>query len=110
MGHYWREPPPGRSAKVQHPLPRYMEVAKTMMLDACGVYLKMIARSLINERGDEIVAELRTKFHLQMEIREGELGRPLTSHEVYEIFDGILTRFARSRHFAETLYRKERSS
>jgi hypothetical protein len=73
-------------------------------------YLQAFARFLRNERGDEIVAELRAKVLLQVEIREGELGRPLTADEQFHIFWSAMARFERSRHLAQMLHRKGRSS
>jgi len=45
-----------------------------------------------------------------VEIRERELGRPLTGPDVFYIFDLAMGRFYRSRHLAQTPYRKSRSS
>ena len=87
-----------------------MDIRRTMTLDACMGYLQAVARSLRDERGDEIVAELRAKFLFQVEIRERELGRPLTCPDVFYIFDLAMGRFYRSRHLAQTPYRKSRSS
>ena len=81
-----------------------------MMLNACMGYLESLVRSLRNERGDEIVQELRSKILFQIEIREQELGRPLTRHELFDIFWSAMDRFYRSRRIAQMLYRKDRSS
>ena len=45
-----------------------------------------------------------------MEIREQELGRPLTGDELSNIYEPAIRRFLRTRRLAQMLYRKDRSS
>ena len=87
-----------------------MDIRKTILFDAYMGYLEALAKSMREEGGDEIVAELRTKILFQMEIREQELGRPLTDHEQSDVFWLAMSRFHRSRQLARALYRKSRSS
>ena len=81
-----------------------------MLLNACMGYLESLAKYLRHDHGDEVVAQLRRKILLQMEIREQELGRPLTGHELFDIFQSAISRFLRTRRLAQMLNRKDRSS
>jgi len=83
---------------------------RAMALDACTGYLDFLAKYLRDEHGDKIVGELRAKILFQIEIREEELGRRLTGHELFEIFWLASGRFDRSRRLAQRLYSKHRSS
>jgi hypothetical protein len=80
------------------------------MFNACMGYLESVLEYLRREHGDEVVAQLRRKIFLQMEIREQELGRPLTDDELSDIYEPAIHRFLRTRRLAQMLYRKDRSS
>ena len=73
-------------------------------------YLESFLEYLRHDHGDEVVAQLRRKIFLQMEIREQELGRPLTGDELSDIYEPAIRRFLRTRRLAQMLYRKDRSS
>jgi hypothetical protein len=82
----------------------------TMRRNAYVGYLESVAKCLRRDHGEEGVAQLRRKILLQMEILEQELGRPLAGHELFDTFRLAIGRFLRTRHLAQMLYRKDRSS
>src|SRR5258706_1761925 len=61
-----------------------------MTLNACMGYLEFLAKSLRNERGDEIVAEMRAKILFQMDCREGRTWAPADRPRTFSYFlDGV---------------------